>query len=194
MTAADSQQGRLFVVSAPSGTGKTTITSRLRKKGIAKFSVSHTTRPPREGEKDGESYFFISREEFMAMRKEDKFLEWAEVYGNFYGTSREWVKEELGKGGNVILELDVQGAQKVKEIMPEASLIFIRPPSLDMLAERLKSRDTDSPEAIQHRLSQAEKEIRCSNIYNYVIINDDLEKAFSEVESIIKGGSGCGSS
>ena len=181
------QQGRLFVVSAPSGTGKTTITGRLQEMGAAQVSVSHTTRPPREGEIHGKNYFFVDDNQFAVMRDADKFLEWAEVYGYYYGTAAEWVRQQLQNGGNIILELDVQGARQVKKVIPQAVLIFICPPSLEVLAERLRSRGKDSAAVIAHRLSAAADEMRHRNEYNHVIINNNLEQAVAEVCAIVCG-------
>lgn len=165
--------GRLFVVSAPSGTGKTTITSRLQSLNVAKFSISHTTRPPRRGERDGVDYFFTESEEFIRMRDGGAFLEWAEVFGNFYGTEKTWVQQQLAANANIMLEIDVQGAKKVRQAMPEAILVFIRPPSLDALFQRLTQRGTDSEESVARRFAEAQSEMAHANVYDYVIINDD---------------------
>ncbi|MGU9950852.1 MAG: guanylate kinase [Gammaproteobacteria bacterium WSBS_2016_MAG_OTU1] len=186
-TLAHKSGGRLFVISAPSGTGKTTITNRLRKMELVHVSISHTTRPPREGEIDGKQYFFVSRDKFTQMRENNAFLEWAEVYGQFYGTRKQEVAAELQQGHNVLLEIDVQGALSVQKIMPEAVLIFIRPPSLEELAARIRKRNTDSPEAIERRLAAAEEEIKLSSAYKYVIINHMFEHAVDEICHIIAG-------
>ncbi len=177
----------MFVISAPSGTGKTTITNRLRQTGAVSVSVSHTTRPPRPGEQHGVQYFFTGREEFLEMRAAGVFLEWAEVFGNYYGTKARWVREQLAAGVNILLEIDVQGAGKVKAEMPAQSvLIFIRPPSLESLAARLQKRGQDSPEVVARRLAAAESEMNSAGGYDYVIINDNLERAVDEIRAIIK--------
>ncbi len=180
--------GRLFVTSAPSGTGKTTINSRLAEEGVVRVSISSTTRPAREGEKHGVQYFFVSKEEFLNMRDQGAFLEWAEVYGYYYGTSKEWVFRHLSQNKNILLEVDIQGARAVKKQMPEAVLIFIRPPSLEHLTERIVSRAKDSAEVIKRRLASAESELARADEYDHVIINDDLERAVSKIRAIITKG------
>lgn len=189
LPASDSQPrppGRLFVISAPSGAGKTTISARLRESGLVRVSVSHTTRPPREGETHGAQYFFVSREEFLQMREADEFLEHAEVFGHLYGTVGKWVHKQLAKHVNILLEIDVQGARQVKQKMEAAELIFIRPPSLDALAERLKKRGKDSPETVARRLAAAEEEISHTDEYDHVIINDDLDRAVEDIRKIMQ--------
>lgn len=183
--AARSSAGRLFVISAPSGAGKTTISSRLQEGGLLRVSVSHTTRPPRAGEKDGGEYFFVGREEFLRMRDEGAFLEWAEVFGHYYGTGAEWVRGRLAERADILLEIDVQGARQVRRAMPEAVLIFIRPPSADALAARLKSRGKDAPEVVARRLKAAAAEMARANEFDHVIINDDLERAIAEIRAVI---------
>ena len=180
--------GRLFILSAPSGAGKTTVSRRLQAEGLARVSVSHTTRPPRPGEEDGREYFFVSRDEFARMRAAGIFLECAEVYGNLYGTSAEWVRGQLAGGRNVLLEIDSQGARQVKRAAPDAVSIFLRPPSVGALRQRLQSRGQDSPEVVARRLNSARDEIARQNEFDCVIINDNLEKALAEVRQILAGG------
>ena len=157
--------GKLIVVSAPSGCGKTTINKTLAARKVFELSVSCTTRAARDGEVHGEDYFFITPEEFTDMQARKEFLESAEVYGNFYGTPRPVVEKKLSQGINVLLELDVQGALAVKAQFPEALLIFIQPPNLTVLAERLHKRGLDTPEVIKKRLAAAEDEMSyCSPV------------------------------
>ncbi|MDM5146786.1 guanylate kinase [Candidatus Persebacteraceae bacterium Df01] len=182
-----SQIGRLFILSAPSGAGKTTITNQLRNFGVVRVSVSHTTRLPREGEKNGCQYFFVNRDEFLCMRDSGDFLEWAEVFGNLYGTARSWVETQLAGGTDVLLEIDVQGALQVKKHMPEAELIFVRPPSLNVLEKRLRARGQDKEKSITLRLAAARDELLQASQYDYVIINDDLERAVAEITAVIAG-------
>lgn len=177
--------GTLFVISAPSGAGKTTITSRLAAEKVARVSVSCTTRQPRPGEKNGVQYFFMERREFEEMRDRGEFLEWAEVYGHLYGTPERQVREQVERGNSVILEIDVQGAMQVRKKMPEAKLIFISPPSAEALKERLESRGDSPPEQVARRLAAAEKEMAMQSRYDYVIINGELEDAVSEIRKII---------
>ena len=176
------------MVSAPSGAGKTTITERLRGMNLVQVSVSHTTRPPRPGEENGREYFFVGRDKFEGMRDNGAFLEWAEVFGNYYGTEKKWVRTRLDAGSNVLLEIDVQGATQIKLAMPEAALIFIRPPSLQHLEERLKKRGLDSHEEVARRLAEAESEMSHAGEYDYVIINDELERAVADARAVMAGG------
>ncbi|MGI6677504.1 MAG: guanylate kinase [Dehalobacterium sp.] len=180
------ETGLLIVISGPSGVGKGTVCSFLRLKHpeIA-FSISATTRPKRSGEVDGVNYFFISREEFMARREKGDFLEWAEVYGNYYGTPRSAVEACLAQGKDVFLEIDIQGALKVKEIFPEGIFIFLLPPSKEELEKRIKGRATDSPETIRYRLSCVDGELAAITEYQYAIINGEVEKAAAEIKAII---------
>ena len=177
--------GRLFILSAPSGAGKTTVSRRLREEGLARVSISHTTRPPRPGEEEGREYFFVDRDEFTRMQNAGLFLESAEVYGNLYGTSAEWVQSQLGRGQNVLLEIDTQGAGKVKRALPAAVSIFLRPPSLEALRQRLTGRGQDSPEVVARRLAGAKNEMARENEYDCVIINDDLETAVAQAREIL---------
>ena len=180
-------KGRLFVVSAPSGTGKTTILRQVMKRipGLV-FSVSHTTRAPRAGERDGVAYHFIDHAEFQTMRENDQFLEWAKVHENYYGTSRNLVIELLAKGFDVILDIDVQGAAIIRKNSGlEGTYIFISPPGLRELERRLRSRGTDSDESIRVRLKNAGLEMQAGQDYEYVIVNENLEDAIELMMAII---------
>ncbi len=180
------QQGILIVLSGPSGTGKGTICRELlRSRPDLHYSISATTRPPRIGEINGVNYWFISHEEFRALIKNDELLEWAEVYGNYYGTLRRYVAELLDNGQDVVLEIDTQGAMQVKEKFFHGVFIYILPPSLDELADRIYKRGTDSMESIKKRLSCVTNELTCIQNYNYVVINDKVDVAVRKVEAII---------
>ncbi len=186
-----SNKGNLIVISAPSGSGKTSLANRaLEEMPKLKFSVSHTTRKPRPGERDQVEYFFVSEKEFEEMIEQDTFLEHARVYGNYYGTSRAFVDEQLSVGYDVLLDLDVQGAAQVKKSYPEAILVFVFPPSLEVLKTRLKDRGLDDPSIIDKRLRIAKKEIQYYTSYQYVIINRKIEESLVELKSIIQV-SGC---
>lgn len=179
-------RGKLYIISGPSGTGKGTICSRIMEERKLSLSISMTTRAPRDGEKDGQSYYFVTKEEFENKIKEDKMLEYAKVFDNYYGTPKDMVISRLERGIDVILEIDIQGGLQVRSKMPEDSvLIFILPPSLEELKNRLNSRGTESIEAIEKRLSKALDEIRFIGEYDYYIVNDDLEKAVGEALSIV---------
>jgi guanylate kinase len=178
--------GNLYVVSGPSGAGKGTLLTQVmqRLKG-AWLSISATTRAPRKGETDGVQYFFLSNEEFDRIISVDGLLEWATVHGERYGTLREKVDEQLEKGLDVILEIDPQGAFQVKERHPQAILIFITPPSLEVLEQRLRGRKTDSEESIQRRLADAREEMDYRDRYQNVIVNDELDGAAEELYQLI---------
>ncbi len=176
--------GRLLILSGPSGAGKSTIAARLRDAGKVRLSVSHTTRVPRRTENEGEQYFFVGASTFVRMRDADGFLEWARVHGNYYGTSKEWVQSELARGEKVLLEIDCQGAKQVREKIPATS-IFILPPSLITLRQRLTERGLDNPGAMQKRLAAAEDEIRQKGDFDYNLVNDDLETATARAAEII---------
>ncbi len=179
-------KGLLIVISAPSGTGKTTLAHMLLKAfPNMEFSVSYTTRKPRLGEVNGKDYFFVDRDTFERMIEEGDFLEWAEVYGNLYGTSRSQVLKALNEGKDVLLDIDTQGALQVKKNFPEAVLIFILPPSLKELERRLRSRGTDDEETIERRLKTARVEIERAPLYDYIVVNDVLEEAFEKLKSIV---------
>lgn len=181
------EPGNIFIVSAASGTGKTTLVSRLTAaQPQIRVSVSHTTRAPREGEEHGCHYYFVSREEFVELIGQGAFLEHAEVFGNFYGTGIESVRQMSEAGYDVILEIDVQGAAQVRRVLPEAVGIFILPPSLAVLAERLRGRGTDSTEVIERRLGLAAEEIQEALSFDYAVINHDLDQAEAELLAIVR--------
>ncbi len=179
-------KGLLIVISAPSGTGKTTLTHMLLKEfPDMEFSVSYTTRKPRPGEVNGKDYFFVNRETFERMIEEGDFLEWAQVYGNLYGTSKSQVLKALNEGKDILLDIDTQGALQVKKNFPEAVLIFILPPSFKELERRLRSRGTDDEETIEKRLKIARVEVERAPLYDYIVVNDVLEKAYEKLRSIV---------
>jgi len=180
--------GTLFIISGPSGVGKSTIRSEILKSHTNLwYSISMTTREKRDSEVDGEDYFFVSEEEFVNNIKQDNFFEYIEVYqGLYYGTPKDKVLEKLRSGVDVILEIDIEGAKSIKKIIPEAIFIFIMPPSLKVIAERLKKRGTDSKERMLERFHIGYKEINEVTKYNYVVVNDVLEDAIDKVEAIIK--------
>ena len=181
------EPGNIFIVSAASGTGKTTLVSRLTAaQPQIRVSVSHTTRAPREGEEHGCHYHFVSREEFVELIGQGAFLEHAEVFGNFYGTGIESVRQMSEAGYDVMLEIDVQGAAQVRRALPEAVGIFILPPSLAVLAERLRGRGTDSAEVIERRLGLAAEEIQEALSFDYAVINHDLDQAEAELLAIVR--------
>lgn len=178
--------GKLFVISGSSGVGKGTVIKEfLRRNPEYKLSVSCTTRNPREGEIHGENYFFLSREEFKSCIEKGEFLEWAEFSGNMYGTKRPYVDEKLALGKNLILEIDTKGALNVKKIMPEATLIFILPPSFEELEARLRGRHTETEEAIQKRLESTRLEMENSKQFDYQVVNDSVENAVKRLEEIM---------
>ena len=180
--------GKLVVISAPSGTGKTTVVKRLLKKipNIA-ASVSFTTRPMRENEQEGIDYFFIDKRKFESMVDNKEFIEHATVFGNYYGTQKESLLSDLKKGINVILEIDWQGAQQVKEKMPSCIMIFLIPPSKEVLLSRLKNRGTDSKGEIENRFNQAVSDLNESNKFDHVLVNDQIEVAVKNISLCIEG-------
>lgn len=178
-------KGKLYVISGPSGTGKGTICTEILKEIGNEFSVSMTTRSPRPGEVHGKDYFFVTKEEFETSIAEGGFLEYATVFDNYYGTPKEMVMNRLDRGYNVILDIDVQGGLQVKKAMPEAVLIFLLPPSLEVLRSRLEGRGTESREEIEKRLGQAVNEIRLLGEYDYFIVNDVLEESVQTLQSIM---------
>lgn len=181
------RKNKLFVISGSSGVGKSTVIGGfLERYPDFVFSVSCTTRAIREGEKEGINYFYVSKEEFKKSIEYDEFLEWAEFSDNYYGTKKEFVKNIFAQNKNLILDIDTQGALQVKEKMPEAVLIFIAPPSYQDLEFRLRNRKTESEEAIAKRLDFVKLEMRNSKYYDYIVINDELQQAISEVERIVK--------
>lgn len=181
------EQGTLYVISAPSGAGKTSLVAAMLgnddKLGV---SVSHTTRPMRNGEQDGVNYHFVSRERFEAMIARGDFLEHADVFGNYYGTSQTWVRETLAKGQDVILEIDWQGAEQVRRLMPECVSIFIVPPSSAVLRERLTGRGTDAPEVVERRLAEAKEECQHALEFDYLVVNDQFEVALADLLAIVR--------
>ncbi len=180
------EPGVLVVLSGPSGVGKGTVSQALlRSEPNLVLSVSATTRLPRNGETDGVSYYFVSREKFSLMIEGDEFLEWARVYDNFYGTPRLPVEETLARGKDVLLEIDVQGGLQVKRKLPEAVLIFLLPPSWKELEARLAGRGSESPEEVQKRLQWAKRELQSLSLYDYVVVNERVEKAVEQIRSII---------
>ncbi|WP_107928899.1 guanylate kinase [Neisseria animaloris] len=182
-----SKKGNIFIISAASGTGKTTLVSRLVKHhDDIRVSVSHTTRPPRSGEEHGKHYYFVDNEKFEALIGESAFLEHAKVFDNYYGTSIEGVNILREQGYDVILEIDIQGAEQVRRVLPDACSIFILPPSFQELAERLKGRGTDTPEIISKRLSKARNEIEQAFLFDYVVVNNDVVTAEADLLHIIK--------
>ena len=183
-------RGNLFVYSGPSGVGKGTLLKPLIDEGVITLSVSATTRAPRPGETDGVEYHFVSKEEFEHMIQNGEMLEYANYSGNYYGTPKRFVEQQLESGKNVILEIEVQGAMQVHKIVPEAVMIFVVPPSLKDLRERLEGRGTESPEAIEKRLAAAAGEIGLAEEYDFVIVNDERSKAIEQLAAIIKSG-GC---
>jgi guanylate kinase len=179
-------RGLIFIISAPSGAGKTTLVRRVMDHlpGL-RFSVSYTTRPPRRGEREGVDYHFVSKDAFMEMVHQDQFLEWAEVLGYYYGTARVNVEALTSEGIDLILDIDTQGAKRAKEKLDHAILIFLLPPSIDDLRERLLGRGLDSAETIQFRLSHATKEIEEAHGYHHIIINEKIEESVEKLKTII---------
>lgn len=180
------KEGKLFVISGPSGVGKdTVITHLLNKNDNVALSISCTTRAPRGEEKDGVDYYFKNHEQFEQMIEEDGFLEYAKIFDNYYGTPVGAVKEKLQQGLDVILEIDVQGAINVRKKAPGAVLVFIAPPSMEVLKKRLLGRKTETPEQVEKRFARAASEMKLADKYNYQVVNDDLEQAVEELSAII---------
>ena len=179
--------GDLFVVVAPSGAGKTSLVNRLleAERGI-RLSVSHTTRAPREGEVDGREYHFVARAAFEAMIAAGDFLEHADVYGNYYGTSRRWIEQELAGEHDVLLEIDWQGARQVRKLFPRMVGIFILPPSLAELRRRLTDRGKDSPEVIERRMASARVEISHVLEFEYIIVNEQFDVALADLQAVVR--------
>lgn len=180
-------KGTLFIVSAPSGAGKTSLLAKLLEQTETLcLSISHTTRPIRPGEVDGVNYHFTDRTQFIRMVEQGSFLEHAEVFGNFYGTSADWVTTTLRSGKDVILEIDWQGAQQIRRLVPETISIFILPPSLPVLAERLRGRGQDGEDVISRRLAGARDEISHYGEYDYLVVNDDFDRALADMAAIFR--------
>jgi len=182
----NNNKGNLFVVSAPSGAGKSTLCRALR---LAypdiRYSISHTTREPRPGESNGVDYYFTTKAAFLMMRDQGQLAEWAQVHGNYYGTSMKILDQALRNGWDILLDIDVHGTQQLLQRYPRVVTIFIMPPSLEILRQRLQNRATDDPETIDRRLHNAQKEIAQQSIYRHVIVNDDLERATNEFIQIV---------
>ncbi|MBQ9518687.1 MAG: guanylate kinase [Firmicutes bacterium] len=178
-------KGKLIVVSGPAGTGNGTVINGLMERERYALSVSATTRAPRGFEQDGINYFFKTVEEFEEMIKNGEFLEYAKFVGNYYGTPKKYVLQKLEEGKNVLLEIEVQGALQVKQNYPEATLIFLLPPSMDELESRLRGRATDSEETIVKRLARAKEEMEYKDKYDYQVVNLEVEQAVQEIEKII---------
>ena len=179
-------KGHVFVIAAPSGTGKTTICQRIvARDSRLQISVSHTTRLPREGEEDGAHYHFVTDKAFRALREDDGFLEHAEYNGNAYGTSWKAIDEPLALGRDVVLEIEVQGAAQVRERRPGAHLIFLLPPSLPALEARLRGRGTDNEDVIQRRMALVDRELAAAEIFDFAVVNDDLDEAVLHVLEVI---------
>jgi guanylate kinase len=179
--------GTLVVVSAPSGAGKSTLVGLLLERdGMVRQSVSYTTRDPRPGEENGREYHFIDIATFSAMRDRGEFIEWAEVHGNFYGTSRVWLEDQVRAGSDMLLEIDWQGAQQVRRLFPSAVTIFILPPSIAELERRLRNRGKDSEEVIQRRVAAALGEMRHVGEFDFVIINNDLQVALDDLAAAVR--------
>lgn len=179
--------GNLFIVAAPSGAGKTTLVHLLLENdpqiGV---SISHTTRLPRPGEEDGREYHFIDVPAFLEKIARNEFLEWAEVHGNYYGTSKRWIETEMASDRDVLLEIDWQGAQQVRKVFPQAIGIFVLPPSMAILQARLSGRGTDPDEVIARRIAAARDEMRHVDEFDYVIINDGLQQAAGDLQAIVR--------
>jgi guanylate kinase len=179
--------GCLYVIVAPSGAGKSSLVNALleREPDIG-LSISYTTRPPRPGEKSGREYFFVSREEFQAMVARGDFLEHAEVYGNWYGTSRRWIEKTRVAGSDVVLEIDWQGARAVKALFPDMIFIYILPPSIEVLRQRLVKRGKDAKDVIERRLAEANEDLKHAHEADYVIINEDFSVALLDLQSVVR--------
>jgi len=181
------RKGLLILISGPSGTGKGTVCDLLRQKHPEiSYSISATTRQPRPGEQDGVNYYFYTKEKFREMIDQGQLLEWAEVYGNFYGTPKQKVLNRLEAGEDILLEIDTQGALNVMKVMPEGLFIFLLPPSLEELAARLKGRGTETEESLHRRLGAAVDEIKLATKYRYVVVNDKVEDAQETIANIIE--------
>jgi guanylate kinase len=178
----------VYIISAPSGSGKSTLVNELLPKvKNLEFSISYTTRSPRGSETNGRQYYFVSRPEFEKMIREDEFLEHAEVFGNYYGTARRFLREAENNGRDLLLDIDVQGAAQIQQKLPDTTGIFILPPDRKTLEERLRKRSEDSEEVIQRRLDTATREIENYKRYNYILINDQLEESIKLLRAIVRG-------
>jgi len=177
----------IYIVSAPSGAGKTTLLQRLlaADPGL-RFSISYTTRPPRAQESHGREYFFVSKEEFLQLRDQGSLLEWVEQFGYFYGTSRDYVRQSLVEGYGIVFDIDVRGARALKKSFPHATFIFILPPSLEILEQRLRERGELSSEELTRRLDQGRGEVGEAHWYDYVVVNEHLGDALNELQAVIR--------
>lgn len=183
--------GKLFILSAPSGAGKSSLARALvRKMPNLALSISHTTRPPRPGEQHGVHYYFVAPAEFQSMAQDGYFLEHAQVFGNHYGTARQAVEELLARGKRVVFDIDWQGARRIKALMPEAKSVFILPPSRAVLEQRLCNRGQDAQEVIARRMQAATAEMRHYREFDHVIVNDDFDAALADLQAIVSGASG----
>jgi len=183
----DVERGTLIVVSAPSGAGKTSLAERaLNRVSGLRFSVSYTTRGPRGGERNGVDYFFVENAQFDDMRGRGEFLEWAEVHGHLYATHQAQVEQILNEGVDVILDIDVQGAEQVRRVAPHSISVFILPPSVEVLESRLRTRNLNTPADLARRLANAAREVKLYDQFDYVIVNDDLDRALVSLEAIIE--------
>jgi len=180
------QRGQTFIITAPSGTGKTTIIRAIRESGVGVgYCVSHTTRRPRHGEIQGKHYYFITRRDFESMVDARQFVEWAHVYGNLYGTSYSSLESQLSSGKDLLLDLDIQGSEAIKRRFPESLSIFILPPSIEALKERLRKRGANDKKDVDLRMKKAVEEIMRCREYDFIVVNDDLTQAVREIEAII---------
>ncbi|WP_028572890.1 guanylate kinase [Desulfonatronum lacustre] len=180
-----SRQGILMVISAPSGTGKSTLINRLRAEfPRLAFSVSYTTRAPRAGEQNGREYHFVDMETFIRLRDADELAEWAEVHGNFYGTSRPAVQAMLEQGLDVLFDIDVQGSRQLRQAFAQGAFIFLFPPSMRVLEQRLRGRGTETEESLAKRLANARRELEQADFFDYWIVNNDLESAYRDLRSV----------
>ena len=184
----DNEKGLLIVLSGPSGVGKGTVRKEIFDDPTTsyKYSISMTTRQMQEGEVNGVDYFFKTKEEFEALIQEDQFIEYAEYVGNYYGTPVQYVKDTMAEGHDVFLEIEVEGAKQVRKKFPDALFIFLAPPSLDHLKERLIGRGTETDEKIQSRVNEARKEVEMMNLYDYVVVNDEVHLAKERIQSIVE--------
>ncbi len=180
-------RGNIFVVSSPSGGGKSSIIARVLKKvpGLS-LGTSHTSRPPREGERDGVHYHFVAREEFLRLRRQGEFVEWVRLHGCYYGTSRGELRRLTAQGRDILLDIDVRGAANVLKAFPQAVTVFVLPPSMEVLEERLRHRGSENEEQIRLRLRAARREMRAAGRYRYIIVNESLARAVSDLESVIR--------
>lgn len=179
--------GTLIIITAPSGAGKTTLVSALLERDPqVRLSISFTTRPPRPGEQDGREYHFVDVPTFRKLRDRGEFLEWAEVHGNYYATSRVWLRGQMDAGHDILLEIDWQGAQQVRKVFSDCVGVFVLPPSFEVLEERLRGRGTDSDEVIARRLLGARSEMRHVGEFDYVILNNELQSAIEDLVAVVR--------